>query len=182
MKNRRERKMAALRDNEIKKQQIEEEKQAEKKRKQVHDGENAGTNEGEKSLEQALNEVKPCERKLEQELTRGGESELSNKYHRIKIWYKIYEFTDEMSVDLINFKRFFKYVCEGLSGCYRCFCFPRKKMNPDEILMIAAGLQQHLLLKICMLLLGVTARQVWFWIASLEISQEGRNEIINFKI
>ncbi len=76
----REKKMAALRDNEIKKQQIEQEKQAKKEEETlVHDGENVGTNEGEKSLEQALNEVDPwMQRKLEQELTGGdGESELS---------------------------------------------------------------------------------------------------------
>ena len=61
MKNRRERKkMAALRDNEVKKEKIEQEKQAEQAAETlVHDGENVGTNEGEKSLEQALNEVDP---------------------------------------------------------------------------------------------------------------------------
>lgn len=76
----REKKMAALRENEVKKQQIEQEKQDEQEAETlVHDGENVGTNEGDKSLEQALNEVDPwMQRKLEQELTGGdGESELS---------------------------------------------------------------------------------------------------------
>ena len=76
----REKKMAALRENEVKKQQIEQEKQAEQAAETlVHDGENVGTNEGDKSLEQALNDVDPwMQRKLEQELTGGdGESELS---------------------------------------------------------------------------------------------------------
>ena len=46
---------------------------------------------------------------------------------------------DEMSVDLMEIlKRFFKYVCEGLMVAIAAFVFPRKKMNPDEILMIAA--------------------------------------------
>ena len=46
---------------------------------------------------------------------------------------------DEMTVDMMEIlKRFFKYVCEGLMVAIAAFVFPRKKMNPDEILMIAA--------------------------------------------
>ena len=48
----------------------------------------------------------------------------------------------ESSVMAIDFmevlKRFFKYVCEGLMVAIAAFVFPRKKMKPDEILMIAA--------------------------------------------
>ena len=73
----REKKMAALRDNEIKKEQIEKEKAAEPETV-VHDGENVGTNEGDKTLEQALNDVDPwMQRKLEQELADGSNAELS---------------------------------------------------------------------------------------------------------
>ena len=73
----REKKMAALRDNEIKKEQIEKEKAAEPETV-VHDGGNLGTNEGDKTLEQALNDVDPwMQRKLEQELADGSNAELS---------------------------------------------------------------------------------------------------------
>ena len=44
----------------------------------------------------------------------------------------------EISVDMMEIiKRFFKYICEGLMIAIAAFVFPRKKMNPDEILMIA---------------------------------------------
>ena len=35
-------------------------------------------------------------------------------------------------------KRAIKYLVEGLMVAIAAFVFPRKKMNPDEILMIAA--------------------------------------------
>lgn len=73
----REKKMAALRDNEIKKEQIEKETATEPETV-VHDGEIVGTNEGDKTLEQALNDVDPwMQRKLEQELADGSNAELS---------------------------------------------------------------------------------------------------------
>ena len=34
-------------------------------------------------------------------------------------------------------RRFFKYLVEGLMVAIAAYVFPRKKMNPDEILMIA---------------------------------------------
>ena len=34
-------------------------------------------------------------------------------------------------------KRFFKYLVEGLMVAIAAYVFPRKKMNPDEVLMIA---------------------------------------------
>jgi hypothetical protein len=75
----REKKMAALRDNEIKKEQIEKAQVVQEPQTVVHDGENVGTNEGDKTLEQALNDVDPwMQRKLEQELTTdGAEAELT---------------------------------------------------------------------------------------------------------
>jgi hypothetical protein len=76
----REKKMAALRENEAKKQIIEQEKQATLEAETlVHDGETVGTTDGDKTLEEALNDVDPwMQRKLEQDLTGGGvESDLS---------------------------------------------------------------------------------------------------------
>ena len=64
----REKKMAALRENELKKEKIEKEKEEETTI--VHDGENVGTNDSDKTLEQALNDVDPwMQRKMEQELS-----------------------------------------------------------------------------------------------------------------
>ena len=34
-------------------------------------------------------------------------------------------------------KRFFKYLVEGLMVAIAAYVFPRKKRNPDEVLMIA---------------------------------------------
>ena len=34
-------------------------------------------------------------------------------------------------------KRFFKYICEGLMVAIAAYVFPKKKMEPDEIIMIA---------------------------------------------
>ena len=34
-------------------------------------------------------------------------------------------------------RRFFKYLVEGLMVAIAAYVFPRKKMNPDEVLMIA---------------------------------------------
>ena len=68
---------------------------------------------------------------------------------------------DEMSVDLMEIlKRFFKYVCEGLMVAIAAFVFPRKKMNPDEILMIAAvASATFAILDMYAPTIGVTARQ-----------------------
>ena len=61
----REKKMAALKENELRKQNIEKEK----KETLLHDGETVGTNESEKSIEEALNDVDPwMQRKMEEEL------------------------------------------------------------------------------------------------------------------
>ena len=35
-------------------------------------------------------------------------------------------------------KRFFKYLAEGLMVAIAAYVFPKKKMKPDEIIMIAA--------------------------------------------
>ena len=68
---------------------------------------------------------------------------------------------DEMSVDLMEIlKRFFKYVCEGLMVAIAAFVFPRKKMNPDEILMIAAVASATFAISICMLLLELLLDRV----------------------
>ena len=34
-------------------------------------------------------------------------------------------------------QRFFKYLCEGLMVAVAAYVFPKKKMAPDEIIMIA---------------------------------------------
>ena len=61
----REKKMAALKENELRKQNIEKEK----KETLLHDGETVGTNESDKSIEEALNDVDPwMQMKMEQEL------------------------------------------------------------------------------------------------------------------
>jgi len=68
---------------------------------------------------------------------------------------------DEMTVDMMEIlKRFFKYVCEGLMVAIAAFVFPRKKMNPDEILMIAAvASATFAILDMYAPTIGVTARQ-----------------------
>ena len=68
---------------------------------------------------------------------------------------------DEMSVDFMEvLKRFFKYVCEGLMVAIAAFVFPRKKMNPDEVLMIAAvASATFAILDMYAPSIGVTARQ-----------------------
>ena len=53
----REKKMAAIRENEERKKRNEEERTAEETI--VHDGDNVGTNESEKTLEEALGDVDP---------------------------------------------------------------------------------------------------------------------------
>ncbi len=43
-----------------------------------------------------------------------------------------------MSLNMIEvLKRLFKYLCEGLMVAIAAYVFPRKKMNADEILLIA---------------------------------------------
>ena len=74
----REKKMAAIRENEMRKKENEElKKKALEENNEapveeqtiVHDGENVGTNESDKTLEEALNDVDPwMQRKLEEEL------------------------------------------------------------------------------------------------------------------
>ena len=67
----------------------------------------------------------------------------------------------ELSVDAMEIiKRFFKYVCEGLMVAIAAFVFPRKKMNPDEIIMIAAvASATFAILDMYAPSIGVTARQ-----------------------
>jgi hypothetical protein len=70
----------------------------------------------------------------------------------------------ESSVMAIDFmevlKRFFKYVCEGLMVAIAAFVFPRKKMKPDEILMIAAvASATFAILDMYAPTIGTTARQ-----------------------
>jgi len=38
---------------------------------------------------------------------------------------------------IVVLRRLFKYLVEGLMVAIAAYVFPRKKMNPDEILMIA---------------------------------------------
>ena len=49
--------------------------------------------------------------------------------------------TNDMAVLSANtteiLKRFFKYLCEGLMVAIAAYVFPKKKMEPDEIIMIA---------------------------------------------
>ena len=72
----REKKMAAIRENEERKKKNDEERAAAETI--VHDGDNIGTNEGEKTLEEALGDVDPwMQRKMEQELATNS-SEVEN--------------------------------------------------------------------------------------------------------
>ena len=44
---------------------------------------------------------------------------------------------DSLSVNsTVVLKRFFKYIAEGLMVAIAAYVFPKKKMNPDEIIMI----------------------------------------------
>ena len=57
-------------------------------------------------------------------------------------------------------KRIIKYLVEGLMVAIAAFVFPRKKMNPDEILMIAAvASATFAILDMYAPTIGVTARQ-----------------------
>jgi len=66
-----------------------------------------------------------------------------------------------MAIDFMEvLKRFFKYVCEGLMVAIAAFVFPRKKMKPDEILMIAAvASATFAILDMYAPTIGTTARQ-----------------------
>ena len=57
-------------------------------------------------------------------------------------------------------KRIVKYLIEGVMVAIAAFVFPRKKMNPDEILMIAAvASATFAILDMYAPTIGVTARQ-----------------------
>tara|TARA_B100000123_G_C25670008_1_gene401604 strand:+ start:243 stop:518 length:276 start_codon:yes stop_codon:yes gene_type:complete len=48
-------------------------------------------------------------------------------------------FKSSFTVDSMEIlKRFFKYLAEGLMVAVAAYVFPKKKMKPDEIIMIAA--------------------------------------------
>ena len=60
----------------------------------------------------------------------------------------------------IVLKRFFKYVAEGLMVAIAAYVFPKKKMNPDEIIMIAlVASATFAILDMYAPTIGVTARQ-----------------------
>ena len=60
----------------------------------------------------------------------------------------------------IVLKRFFKYLIEGLMVAIAAYVFPRKKMNPDEILMIAVvASATFAILDMYAPTIGATARQ-----------------------
>lgn len=57
-------------------------------------------------------------------------------------------------------KRFFKYLCEGLMVAIAAYVFPKKKMEPDEIIMIAVvASATFAILDMYAPTIGVTARQ-----------------------
>jgi|TARA_B110000037_G_C16722624_1_gene343694 hypothetical protein len=57
-------------------------------------------------------------------------------------------------------KRFFKYLCEGLMVAIAAYVFPKKKMEPDEIIMIAVvASATFAILDMYAPAIGVTARQ-----------------------
>jgi hypothetical protein len=57
-------------------------------------------------------------------------------------------------------KRFFKYICEGLMVAIAAYVFPKKKMDPDEIIMIAAvASATFAILDMYAPTIGATARQ-----------------------
>ena len=57
-------------------------------------------------------------------------------------------------------KRFFKYLAEGLMVAVAAYVFPKKKMQPDEIIMIAAvASATFAILDMYAPTIGTTARQ-----------------------
>lgn len=57
-------------------------------------------------------------------------------------------------------KRFFKYLAEGLMVAIAAYVFPKKKMQPDEIIMIAAvASATFAILDMYAPTIGTTARQ-----------------------
>ena len=57
-------------------------------------------------------------------------------------------------------KRFFKYLCEGLMVAIAAYVFPKKKMEPDEIIMIAVvASATFAILDMYAPSIGATARQ-----------------------
>ena len=57
-------------------------------------------------------------------------------------------------------KRFFKYLAEGLMVAIAAYVFPKKKMQPDEIIMIAAvASATFAILDMYAPTIGATARQ-----------------------
>ena len=71
---------------------------------------------------------------------------------------------DNVSVLSVNttevLKRFFKYLAEGLMVAIAAYVFPKKKMQPDEIIMIAAvASATFAILDMFAPTIGATARQ-----------------------
>ena len=68
---------------------------------------------------------------------------------------------DSLSVNTtIILKRFFKYIAEGLMVAIAAYVFPKKKMNPDEIIMIAlVASATFAILDMYAPTIGATARQ-----------------------
>lgn len=68
---------------------------------------------------------------------------------------------DGLSVNTtVVLKRFFKYVAEGLMVAIAAYVFPKKKMNPDEIIMIAlVASATFAILDMYAPTIGATARQ-----------------------
>lgn len=68
---------------------------------------------------------------------------------------------DSLSVNTtVILKRFFKYIAEGLMVAIAAYVFPKKKMNPDEIIMIAlVASATFAILDMYAPTIGATARQ-----------------------
>ena len=68
---------------------------------------------------------------------------------------------DSLSVNsTVVLKRFFKYIAEGLMVAIAAYVFPKKKMNPDEIIMIAlVASATFAILDMYAPTIGATARQ-----------------------
>lgn len=66
-----------------------------------------------------------------------------------------------LAVDTMEvLKRLFKYLCEGLMVAIAAYVFPKKKMQPDEIIMIAAvASATFAILDMFAPTIGATARQ-----------------------
>ena len=92
--------------------------------------------------------------------------------------------TSDMAVLSANtteiLKRFFKYLCEGLMVAIAAYVFPKKKMEPDEIIMIAVvASATFAILDMYAPTIGATARQgAGFGIGASLVGFPGRGLIV----